>query len=105
MLSGVRNAHITLTDNGAVSAALRAMTDTSGEAIAANEAVSKMSFAFGRDVVTEAFSSSEGATHAALDVAKNLSLSSDQGTAQQLGKYMTFSMVALAVALIFKGKF
>ncbi|MDF2185460.1 hypothetical protein O1O06_11870 [Grimontia hollisae] len=118
ILSGVNNSRVSLsvTDHGAVSAALKAMSETAADAfglgrdaIESNEAVSKLAIGemsdLSQDIVNKALVSAEGATSAALDVAKNLTLSSDAGSAQQMTKYVALSLAAVGVAAALRGGF
>ncbi|CZF79463.1 hypothetical protein [Grimontia marina] len=111
VLSGVTDStiHATMTDHGAVSAALQAMSKSSSEALESNEAVSRLAISemgdLSRDVVSQSLTASAGATSAALDVAKNLSLSSEAGSAQTMTKYVALSLAAVGVAVALRGKF
>lgn len=109
VISGVENSTITMTDGGAVDAAMNAIVNVSQDA-----------FDFGRDSLSfsdsamskalqfgsNALEVSQNATAAALDVASNITRDNDSATAQESVKYMSLSMVAAAVAfaVMSKGK-
>ncbi|WP_325892735.1 hypothetical protein [Grimontia sp. NTOU-MAR1] len=111
ILSGVTDSTInaSMTDHGAVSAALQAMSESSSDALESNEAVSRLAISemgdLSRDIIGQSLTASKGATDAALDVAKNLSLSSDAGTTQTMTKYVALSLAAVGVAVALRGKF
>ncbi|MEZ9005712.1 hypothetical protein AB6E26_23840 [Vibrio splendidus] len=116
VISGVERSNITVTDGGAVKAALAAMTDasnniteTSKYAIAHNGDLSKYAISQGTDLAkalgTHALVNAQSTSKDAMDIMKNLSLQSDAGTAQQMTKYFMFGAVALSVAVALKGKF
>ncbi|CAK1846582.1 Chemotaxis protein [Vibrio crassostreae] len=127
VISGVEHSNITVTDGGAVKAALAAMTDASenitknsqyaiahnGEigkyAIAHNSEVSKVAINQSTDLAkalgTHALVNAQSTSKDAMDIMKNLSLQSDAGTAQQVTKYFMFGAVALSVAVALKGRF
>lgn len=121
VISGIENSNISVTDRGAVNAALRAMSDTTKnafwfgeEAIAANEAVTRdvidsnerVSMGvidFSSDVVRDALTQSERGTEMALDVASNISRDTSNATNQDAVKYMALAGVAMSVAVAFRG--
>lgn len=95
MIAGVNDSTITVTDHGAVKAALEEISkvtdsafDFGSNAIKANE-----------NVLDKAFAFTQTASDAALDVAKNLSLDSDAATARDANRNMMLTAVAMAVAL------
>ncbi|WP_406733432.1 hypothetical protein RJD39_04710 [Vibrio scophthalmi] len=101
-IAGVNGSSITVTDHGAVNAALAGMFDVTDEALDFGEGVLKThesifdkALGFGK----EAMQAAQGATDSALDVAKNLSLDSDAATARDANKNMMYTAVAMAVAL------
>lgn len=104
VISGVKNSTITVTDGGAVNAALKAVYDNNKEAFSfgkealdINEAVSRAAIDKSYGVASQAMTFSDNATKMALDVASNLSLDSDAATARETSKYMMYTAVALAV--------
>ncbi len=95
MISGVNGSTITVTDNGAVNAALSAMFNVTDEALDFGSSALQSN----ENVIDKALNFVQGATSSALDVAKNLSLDSDAATARETNKNMMYTTIAIAVAL------
>lgn len=115
VISGIENSTISVTDGGSVQAALKAMTDASKLSIESALSQQKVGADLSKYVVgqntdlakslgVQALVNAQSATTDAMDIMKNLSLSSDAGTAQQMTKYFMFAAVAVAVAVAIKGK-
>lgn len=105
LLSGIENSTVTVTDGGSVKAALDAMATNSKNAIDGMLASNKDSNDLAKSLGIQALVNAQSATTGAMDIMKNLSLSSDAGTAQQMTKYFMLGAVGLAVAVAIRGKF
>lgn len=95
VISGVENSNVTLTDNGAVKAALEEIAKVTDDAFD----FGSKAFASNENVLAKALQFASGASQSALDVAKNLSLDSDAATARDANKNMMYTGVAMAVVL------
>jgi hypothetical protein len=105
LLSGIENSTVTVTDGGSVKAALDAMAANSKNAIDGMLASNKDSNDLAKSLGIQALVNAQSATTGAMDIMKNLSLSSDAGTAQQMTKYFMLGAVGLAVAVAIRGRF
>ncbi|WP_120511997.1 hypothetical protein [Photobacterium salinisoli] len=126
IISGLKNSNVTITDNGAVSAALSGMQSTTNsalermaglgetalsemswfgsEAIQANENVSKMAIENSGDLVTKALSASERSTSGALDVARAMTGATSSMSMENMTKYYALAAVGVAVAIAIYAK-
>lgn len=95
VISGAENSTITLTDNGAVKAALAEIANVTDDAFDFGTNAIKSN----ENVLSKALQFASGASQSALDVAKNLSLDSDAATARDANKNMMYTGVAMAVVL------
>lgn len=93
LLAGIENSSISVTDGGAVKAALEAMQANSASAIAGMLESNK-----------HALVNAQSATTDAMDIMKSLSKQSDAGTAQEMTKYFMLGAVGLAVAAAMRRK-
>jgi hypothetical protein len=111
VLSGVKNSTVNVTDGGSVAAALSAMTSAGDNVtsmaksmVTTSADLSKYAIDSNSTLGVKALVNAQQATTDAMDIMKNISLSSDAGTTQQLSKYFMYGAVALAVAFVMRGK-
>lgn len=111
LLSGIKNSNITITDGGAVGAALGAMQSTTSEAIEANEAMHKQNTdlitnissdltGVISDMASKALGTVERSTDGARDWITTAVKQNSQGTTQEMSKYFAVAVVTMAVASV-----